>query len=90
MRWVFWLVGVIALAGVIHISTILAIPRIAPFDAWSRIAAQIPEKSFSVLPLARPGEEVIPLMDPAIQYSVCRYDLSEGPLHVEAVLPHGY
>ncbi|MGE0232953.1 MAG: DUF1254 domain-containing protein [Flavobacteriaceae bacterium] len=90
MRWAIWLTGIIALAGVIHISTILAIPRIAPYDAWSRITAQVPEQSFAVLPLARPGEEVIPLMDPAIQYGICRYDLSEGPLLVEAALPRGY
>src|SRR5690606_32757429 len=87
MKWLFWLTGVIALSGVIHIGTILAIPRLAPHDAWSRIAAEVPGNGFTALPIARPGAEVIPLMDPSVQYGVCRYDLSEGPLGMEAMLP---
>lgn len=87
MRWVVWLLGILTFAGIIHISTILIIPQIAPNDAWSRISEKVSEGEFVVLPRSKPGEETLPLMDPAVVYAICRYNLESGAISIETELP---
>lgn len=87
VRWLVWALGVAALAGIIHIATILSIPQIAPYDAWSRITAIVPEGGKMTLPRATPGNEALPFMDPAVIYTVCRYNLANGPLRVDTRIP---
>lgn len=80
----------LVLAAIVHFATILAIPFLAPNGGWSRIAALADEEGVTVLPPAAPGESVLPMLDPAIAYAVCPFDVSENPFGITAVLPAHY
>jgi uncharacterized membrane protein len=79
-----WLLVGLCLAGIIHILSILAMPRLAPRDAFSRVAALAPVDMIQTLPRAVPGQEIFPFSDPATAMGLCRYDLSRGPLRIRA------
>jgi uncharacterized membrane protein len=81
-----WLAGVLVIAGLVHISSILAMPRLAPDDAYMRIAAAAPLHQVSLLQATAPGERATPFEDPALAQGLCRYDLSQGPLRLRATL----
>lgn len=81
MPWFVATLGVVG-AGIVHISAVLALPRVAPMNAWSRLAAFAPENAMAVLPPATPGKQVMPLMAPDIRYAACRYSLADGPVRM--------
>jgi uncharacterized membrane protein len=81
-----WLLVCLALAGVVHLVSILAMPRLAPDDAFRRLAALGAVNEFHPLPRAKPGAELFPFNDPAVAAGACLYDLKDGPLHVRAKL----
>jgi len=87
-----WLLVAITLvlAAIVHIVTILAIPRLATRDSWSRINAIAEPAGITLLPRARPGDEVLPGLDPSIVYGVCLFDLREGPFAITAPMPGDY
>jgi uncharacterized membrane protein len=79
-----WLLVGLCLAGIIHIVSILAMPHLAPKDAFSRVAALAPVGKVQTLPRPIPGQEIFPFSDPAVATSLCRYDLAAGPLRIRA------
>ena len=50
IRWILWLLGGVILGGMIHLTTILILPRTATQDAYSRIAAVAPVNAVAPLP----------------------------------------
>lgn len=80
----FILTLALVLAGIVHISAVLALPWIAPLNAWSRLAAFTPTNAMVVLPAATPWRQAMPLMAPDIRYAVCRYDIADGPVRLKA------
>lgn len=74
-----YLIGFAAVAGLVHIGTILAYPRIAHDDAFVRLSS-VPVGVRTDLPPAHQGS--IPNRDAAMAAAVCRYDLTGGPLQV--------
>ncbi len=78
------LLGVAFVAAGVHLASILAMPEIAPRDAYARLAALAKPAQMTLLPAVLPGREMIPFEDPALAQAVCLYDLSNGPLHVHA------
>lgn len=74
-------------AGIVHITSTLAIPFMSASTGYERLATGIPLNTMRVLPLAAPGSELLPFNDPEQQLAVCPFDLSAGPLTVAAVLP---
>ncbi|ESR22777.1 DUF1254 domain-containing protein [Lutibaculum baratangense] len=80
----------LVLAAIIHLATVMAVPYTAPRDAWSRLAGLMEEERVARLPPARPGEEILPLLDPNLVYGVCRFDVSEGPFAISAPMPPAY
>ncbi len=81
------LVVALVAAGIVHITSTLAIPFMSSSTGYERLAAGIPINAMRVLPLATPGAELLPFNDPELQLAVCPFDLSVGPLTVNAVLP---
>jgi uncharacterized membrane protein len=76
---------VVALSAVAaHALAILAMPRVAPDDAFARLSALAPRAVPTPLPPSRPGQEIAPFADPAALLAFCRYDLADGPLRVHA------
>ena len=89
-RLVLLCLTTLALAGIVHFVTILAIPRLAPKDGWSRLAALAGDEGITVLPPASPDFDAVPLLDPAIAYAVCPFDLGENGFAISAEMPAHY
>ena len=81
-----WVAGCLIIAGIVHLTSILAMPRLAPNDAFARIAEVAPPHKIVLLDPASPAGSA-PFDDPALVQGVCRYDLSEGPVRLRATLP---
>jgi uncharacterized membrane protein len=90
MRLPLWILGALLLGGIVHLSTVLAMPQAATQDAYSRLAQFTPVNA--VVPLDAPSapNATMPFMDPAFAVAVCRYDLSAGPLKLSAPLSQAY
>ena len=87
-RWVLWLLGGILLGGIVHLSTVLALPRTAAHDAYARLLPITPVNK--IVPLPTTQSAIMPFMDPAFATAVCRYDLSRGALKLTAPISQAY
>jgi uncharacterized membrane protein len=90
VRAVLWILAAILLGGIVHLSTVLAMPEAAKQDAYSRLTPLTPVNAMVALAPAKAGGEIMPLMDPAFAAAVCRYDLSAGPLKLIAPVSQAY
>jgi uncharacterized membrane protein len=90
IRWALWLLGGLLLGGIVHLSSILLLPRTATQDAYTRIAAAVPANRMVPLPAPTPDDAVLPFMDPAFASAVCRYDLAAGPLKLRVPVSQAY
>lgn len=81
------LIGVagLLLGAIVHLGSVLALPRLAPQTADSRLAALAPRHEVVVLPRAADGQQAVPFRDPAAALAICRFDLSSGPVRVRAM-----
>lgn len=84
-----WALASLILACVVHIGSILAMPRLAPRDAYIRLATYIGAGGVRPLPAVEPGQEILPFLDPAFAYAACGYDLAQGPLRLRASVTAG-
>lgn len=78
----------LVIAGLVHAATVLAIPRFAEGDAFSRAQASEtldhPLRIHGLTGDAPPPESWLPNPDPAVSVGVCSYDLDDGPMRVSA------
>jgi uncharacterized membrane protein len=82
-RLAFALVVGLVLGLLVHFASVLAFPRLAELDAYSRVAALAPGHRFTLLPRATPEETPLPFADPNASIAACVFDLSGGPLRVK-------
>jgi uncharacterized membrane protein len=90
IRWLLWIMSGLLLGGLVHLVTIMTLPRTASRDAYARLAALVPVNGFEVLPAPSPDSSVLPFMDPAFATAVCRYDLTEGPVKLLVPVNQSY
>ena len=90
IRWLLWLLAGLVLGGIVHLALVLYLPRAAARDAYAQLEPMTPVNSFVPLPAPSANGSVVPFMDPAFAISVCRYDLSKGPLKVTAPVSQAY
>jgi uncharacterized membrane protein len=90
MRWLQWIVAGLVLGGIVHLATIMALPRTATRDAYARLAAIAPMNGFTLLPAPTPEQSTVPFMDPAFATAVCRYDLVRGPVKLAVPVSQAY
>ncbi len=76
-------------AALVHIASLLILPRVAPDDAFARLAAPLPPGTLRVLPGVASPASPVPFRDPLLATAICRYDLAAGPLRVLAPLANG-
>lgn len=81
-----YVLAVVFVAAAVHLVSILAMPELAPHDAYARLSALAKPGRMTLLPRALPGHEITPFEDPALAQAVCLYDLSNGPLDLHAEL----
>ena len=90
IRLVFTIVAGVVLGLVVHLVSVLALPRIATQDAYSRLTPMTKLNGVTQLPLADPGTSPMPFMDPAFALAICRYDLSNGPIKLAVPVSQAY
>ena len=90
IRVALWLLGALLLAGIVHLATVLVLPRMASQDAYARVSAIAPVNAVVPVPTPTPDKAIMPFMDPAFASAVCRYDLSEGPLKLTVPVSPAY
>ena len=90
IRLLLLLLGGALLGGVVHLATVIILPRTATQDAYARLTPIVPVNTVVALPVPSPEKAVMPLMDPAFASAVCRYDLSEGPLKLTVPVSPAY
>ncbi|OPY97796.1 hypothetical protein A5906_36685 [Bradyrhizobium sacchari] len=90
IRLVFTIVAGVVLGLVVHLVSVLALPRIATQDAYSRLTPMTKLNGVTQLPLADPQTSPMPFMDPAFALAICRYDLSGGPIKLTVPVSQAY
>lgn len=90
IRWLLLLLGGVLLSGVVHLATIIILPRTATQDAFARLINDAPVNTVAALPQPRPDKATMPFMDPAFAAGICRYDLSNGPLKLTVPVSLAY
>jgi uncharacterized membrane protein len=90
IRLLFTIIAGVLLGGVVHLVAVLALPRIATQDAYSRLTPVTKLNAVTPLPAAEPGKAPMPLMDPAFAIAICRYDLSGGPIKLTVPVSQAY
>ena len=90
IRLLFTIIAGVLLGGVVHLVSVLALPRIASQDAYSRLTPITKLNTVTPLPLADPGNTLMPFMDPAFATAICRYDLSGGPIKLAVPVTQSY
>jgi len=81
-----WLMATLMIGGIVHIVSILAMPRLASANSFARVAALAPLHEMIVLPRTTPQQSFAPFEDPAMALGACRYDLGDGALRLRATL----
>jgi uncharacterized membrane protein len=90
IRLLFTVVAGVVLGLVVHLVSVLALPRIATQDAYSRLTPMTKLNGVTQLPLADPQTSPMPFMDPAFAIAICRYDLAGGPLKLTVPVSQAY
>jgi uncharacterized membrane protein len=90
IRWLLLFLGGALLGGIVHLATIIIMPRTATQDAYSRLARIAPVNTVSPLPAPTPESAPMPYMDPAFASGVCRYDLAQGPIKLTVPVSTAY
>ena len=90
IRLAFTIVAGVVLGLVVHLVSVLALPRIATQDAYSRLTPMTKLNGVTQLPLADPQTSPMPFMDPAFALAICRYDLDKGPIKLTVPVSQAY
>jgi len=90
IRVLFTVIAGLLLGGVVHLVSVLALPRIATQDAYSRLTPTTKLNAVTPLPLTDPNNEPMPFMDPAFAAAICRYDLSGGAIKLTVPVSQAY
>jgi uncharacterized membrane protein len=90
IRLALTIIAGVLLGGVVHLVSVLALPRIASQDAYSRLTPITQLNAVTPLPPAQPGNSLMPFMDPAFATAICRYDLSTGPIKLTVPVSQAY
>ncbi|HLG80433.1 MAG TPA: DUF1254 domain-containing protein [Bradyrhizobium sp.] len=90
IRLAFTILAGVLLGLVVHLVSVLALPRIASEDAYSRLTPLTRLNAVTPLPPADPSNTLMPYLDPAFAVAVCRYDLSTGPIKLKVPVSQAY
>jgi uncharacterized membrane protein len=90
MRVLAVIVAGVVLGGIVHLVSVLALPRLATQDAYSRLIPLAAVNTMTQLEPATPDNTLMPFMDPAFATAVCRYDLGSGPLKLTVPVSQSY
>ena len=90
IRALLWILSGLILGGIVHLSTVLAMPQAATQDAYSRLTPLTPVNTMVQLAPPTVDTAIMPFMDPAFAAAVCRYDLTDGPIKLTSPVSQAY
>jgi uncharacterized membrane protein len=90
IRLVFTIIAGVLLGGIVHLVSVLLLPRIATEDAYSRLTPITKLNAVTQLAPADPTNALMPYMDPAFAVAICRYDLSGGAIKLKVPVSQAY
>ena len=90
IRLLFTIIAGVLLGGVVHLVSVLALPRLATQDAYSRLTPMTTLNAVTPLHLADPNNAPMPFMDPAFALAICRYDLAAGAIKLTVPVSQAY
>jgi uncharacterized membrane protein len=90
IRLAFTVIAGVLLGLIVHLVSVLALPRIATQDAYSRLTPITKLNAVTTLPPADPANTLMPFLDPALAVAVCRYDLSSGSIKLTVPVSQAY
>lgn len=80
------LCGLVA-AGIVNIIATFATPELVQPNAYERISEHLPANRMVVLPRTSPETQLLPYQEPDMHFAICSYDISNGPVSAQVVLP---
>ncbi len=86
LSWQALLVS-LAAGGIIHIVATLVIPQFATASGVKRVSSKLPLNRMQVMPRMTAETQILPYAGPDMRLAICRFDVSNGPIDVSAVLP---
>lgn len=89
-RFLLHALAALAIAGIVHVFAVAAVPALSPRDAWTQVGAFGPDGRLNPVPRAAPGVATLPQIDPAMAHAVCRFDLAAGPMRIRARITETY
>ena len=88
MRNVYWVIVAAVLAVIVHISMVLFAPGFLFERNLDRLASDIPDNTFFVLPVSAQSA-IFPEYPSGTVFGLCRFNLTSGPVTLDANLPDG-
>jgi uncharacterized membrane protein len=89
MRNLYWVLIAGVLAAVVHMITLMFIPGYVFERSLNRLAADVPSNKFFLL-TSDAQRKMFPEYPPSAVFGLCRFDLSAGPVALNANLPDGF
>jgi uncharacterized membrane protein len=80
----------LVIGGLVHLTTVLALPRLALEDAFTRVERLGQANQVHLVSAPTPFEATLPRLDPAFAHAACRYDLRDSPIRVTIPLAPDY
>jgi len=90
IRWLLLLFGGLLLGGIVHLGTVMMVPRTATQDAYARLSPVAPVNTVAQIEAPQPDKARLTYMDPAFALAICRYDLSGGSLKFSVPVSQAY
>lgn len=87
IRWLLWTLAGVLIGIVVHLATIIALPRLSAQTGYQRAEAVSATTGFTVLSA---DKTPLPSPDPAIVTAFCRYDLGNGAMHLHVPVNAGF
>ena len=88
MRNLFWVITAAVLAIAVHIGTVLFAPGFLFNRNLDRLASDVPDNTFFILPSAAQSK-IFPEYPSGTVFGLCRFNLTSGPITLDASLPDG-
>lgn len=86
-RWGPWLAAALAGAALVHVAVLYAVPRLIMRVALRGVAHEYGVNTAGFPPRADETARTIVRPSPDLLYSVCAFDVADGPVRVAATVP---
>jgi uncharacterized membrane protein len=89
MRMLPWTLATLALAALVHLAAVWAVPRVIMAEVMRRMADQGGVNAAWFPPRPDATSRAVVRPSPDLLYATCAFDLRDGPLQLSAEVPEG-